>query len=351
MLQIKKVLFIASNIILFTCSVCWAIPTITGITGTVSHGQNLTISGSSFGTKSISTPFKYDNFESGTVNSVFNAIGEESITTSGNRSVNSSYCCARGHQNDGDNDGGIGMGSSSTTDGYYTSFWMKTPSDITWEADGQNKLVRIYTAAPSAPYPNFTLLRNESNSACGTGIELHGSDGGWFEDDEFIATGNWNRIECWFKPSTTLNGSDGIVKVWFNGVLKFSATNWVTSDDGYNSYNGDWRVTNYYWHADKDSYLDEIYFDYTQSRVEIGNNSVFANCTHREIQIPNKWLADGSAIGVTLNLGSFTTEPLYLFVVDSNGVASTGMLLSSSSTPSTNLLSGSVQMSGSVRIQ
>src|SRR5574343_493704 len=44
-----------------------AAPSISGVSGTVSSGQSVTIAGSGFGSKSSAAPMKWDTFESGTV--------------------------------------------------------------------------------------------------------------------------------------------------------------------------------------------------------------------------------------------------------------------------------------------
>src|SRR5205807_496122 len=69
--------------------------------------------------------------------------------------------------------------------------------------------------------------------------------------------------------------------------------------------------------------FDDIYFDYTQARVMIGNSSTFSGSNHREIQIPVSW--SDSGITATLNQGSFANgASVYIFVVDANGNASPG---------------------------
>jgi hypothetical protein len=69
-------------------------------------------------------------------------------------------------------------------------------------------------------------------------------------------------------------------------------------------------------------YLDDVYFDTTQARVEVGNNAIWASCTRREIQIPTAWAA--GEITITVNQSSFSTGTAYLFVVDADGVVSDG---------------------------
>ena len=69
--------------------------------------------------------------------------------------------------------------------------------------------------------------------------------------------------------------------------------------------------------------LDDVYLNNSWARVEIGNNSIYGNCTHREIQIPSSWTS--TSITITLNQGSFTNgDSIYFFVVDSLGNISNG---------------------------
>ena len=82
-------------------------------------------------------------------------------------------------------------------------------------------------------------------------------------------------------------------------------------------------------------YIDDPYIQFgTQQRVEIGNNAVFENCTHREIQPALTWSDTG--ITGTFNRGSFEVgDTVYFFVVDENGVASDGYPVTIGGLPNT----------------
>ena len=71
-------------------------------------------------------------------------------------------------------------------------------------------------------------------------------------------------------------------------------------------------------------YFDDIFIQFnTRARVEIGDASTWANCTHREIQPALTW----SDTGITgpFNQGSFKTgDTVYIFVVDEDGIPSDG---------------------------
>jgi hypothetical protein len=68
-----------------------------------------------------------------------------------------------------------------------------------------------------------------------------------------------------------------------------------------------------------DVYYDDVYIDDSWQRVEIGNQPIYANCTHREMQIPMAW--EDQKIQFKFNQGSFANgQTVYAFVVDNNGV-------------------------------
>lgn len=69
-------------------------------------------------------------------------------------------------------------------------------------------------------------------------------------------------------------------------------------------------------------FFDSIYIDNSFARVEIGDNPIYDNCTHREIQPTEIW--SDNQIQFTLNQGSFSDGQAYLFVIDENGNPSVG---------------------------
>ncbi|NTW27419.1 MAG: hypothetical protein HGA36_03775 [Candidatus Moranbacteria bacterium] len=72
-------------------------------------------------------------------------------------------------------------------------------------------------------------------------------------------------------------------------------------------------------------FLDALYIDNSFARVEIGDNAVYENCTHREIQPTTTWDASGNIILANINKGSFADGAgAYLFVIDEDGTPSAG---------------------------
>ena len=69
--------------------------------------------------------------------------------------------------------------------------------------------------------------------------------------------------------------------------------------------------------------------------VEIGNDEVYGDCTHREVQIPTAWSASGITINVQKgSIGNLSDN--FLFVVDPDGTPSAGFALSGVSESTTN---------------
>ena len=304
----------------------FAEPSISGFGGTLSDGSVITILGGNFGTHPDNSGaeayinYKWDNFESGVINRVFTHTHGVGINLDNQRD-GSTYNGRRPP----DTQAFIGVGSSSTTDGYYTTFWLKVPDDIGWgeeEAKPQMKFCRIGNSYYG--YPNVYPGKIEySGRPYLVSIEPKVYNP-WISDYSTIwDDGGWHRVEFWFRPSSGLGKTDGQVDFRIDGRVIQSDSTVRTDYDGKNTYSG-------YWHAgvivlyecSNQVYFDDIYYDYTRARVELGNSPTFSACTHREIQIPINW--SETSITVTVNKGSFSNgETAYLFVLDRDGNVNT----------------------------
>ncbi len=147
-------------------------------------------------------------------------------------------------------------------------------------------------------------------------------------------TGGWHHIQVYSKLSSPAGTRTGIVWVARDGTVIVNRTDmyllaadatvtWGRLALGYYNSRDMTGCTgvvgnNYMW-------WDDVFVDSGRQRVEIGNNATYSLCTHREIQIPSAWAANGTSITATLNTGTFlNTDPVWLFVVDSDGNASAG---------------------------
>lgn len=140
----------------------------------------------------------------------------------------------------------------------------------------------------------------------------------------------WQRIDLYLQRSSSGGVADGIV--YFNRMGRSSAmvnkTNVITHVAGDNP----WRYLDlsngiasvYEGFLKLNVRMDDVYVDTTQARVEICDTQAWADRTHCEIQPATEW-TDGQ-ITVNFNRGNFTTsQDVYAYVVDSNGVVnSTG---------------------------
>lgn len=154
--------------------------------------------------------------------------------------------------------------------------------------------------------------------------------------------GEWQRLEAYYKKSD-IGVNNGVFE-WrrvgrYGGEVIASNYSIVTHDE--TNKNQIWRylfIGHYYGNLmnsdgspysgirDMDIYYDDIYISRSRARVEIGDKKIFSECTHREVQIIEKWppVINESKIMITINKGSFVNGPVYLFVIDSKGNPSEG---------------------------
>ena len=64
-------------------------------------------------------------------------------------------------------------------------------------------------------------------------------------------------------------------------------------------------------------YVDDVYFDTTWARVEVGDAATYAASTHREIQIVTAW--SDTAVSFTPRRGTLPAGPAWAYVIGSDG--------------------------------
>ena len=149
---------------------------------------------------------------------------------------------------------------------------------------------------------------------------------------------NWYRYETWLR----MNSAPGTG----NGTFRVKVTNPVTgqvvTDNTINNVmfnasgdTGNFRylvVQNYFGNASDGGYSqagngqavafwDDLYISQTEARVEVCDQATYAQCVNKEIQVPTTW-AD-NRITVRLNKGNKSQVGAYLYVVDSTGAVNT----------------------------
>ena len=331
----KKILFTLLFLFLITSYVN-AAPSIDSTIGDVEHGLSLTLNGSNFGTKTTAAPLVWDNFESGTDgNNIDGAnpdIGAAWGTVHGTgvysntQTADNSLMAAMIRWVDPDEQQDIYQ-SLSTTGVYIRYERYMIPSD---------------ESITNCNVKQYYLTNFATEYADGTGMTLvPGGGSSWAYYDQsgdaghtlyysptltFSSTNNgWHTWEFYNQYDIPYSADNGVVKAWVDGVQYLNNTTydhsrqqtWFTGIELGEMYQ---QNQNPDLSASSTCYVfyDNVYIDNTQSRVEIGNASTYADCSNREIQIPHHW--SDSAVGITVNQGSFATDDeVYIWVIDSDG--------------------------------
>ncbi|MFA6467014.1 MAG: MopE-related protein, partial [Patescibacteria group bacterium] len=360
-------------------------PSISSVSGTVSNGQTLTISGTNFGTKLAvggiaGPPVLWDNFEDGTAGNLVQPTAAKwdrvrSDNTSGPRYYAGAIDSSMGVRTGSGIVNGVTAGNTRTLmedDEYrnlYLDYYIRA-----FKGEGlkqrSNKQVMIWSAnagiSEDGPNTAFWQITQGGEEPPFTFSEYSCSNepfsityaNGWGVDEFTTA----RHVQIEYRRPSVMGVNNGHLRMWYDGVL-------VSEDTSFGSYScnpetnyldnlfighyqdvdsaiepqwkwiscpGDARcdqcpagasgcsVDNDDWlPARQDEFFyDNIYIDKSIARVEIGNASTYAASSRREIQIPTTW--NNSSIQITVNPGSFTSgQTVYLYVIDSNGNVNT----------------------------
>ena len=327
--MIKKVFFIIS--ILLISKTSFASPSITAISypDGLTNLKNLTISGSNFGTHADNSPGEYlhywEDCEDQNLSNVFTYVNDFTSSTLNNRHPFSEYSAERDH---GSSVGGIGFLSGvTTTDGFFSRFWVLVPLSVTFSSTGQVKLERVGNSG--ANYPNITVSKHQFTASKSHYITIEGdpaSDSIVYNKSKgsspSLITGEWINIEFWFKPSTGIGNMDGQIIYNFDGVELLNDSAVLTDDGLSNNYsNRKWATGEYYKGASAESYFDDFYKDFTQARVLACEGSIWGSRGYCEPLLLRGWST--TEIWGDFYQGNFSTdETIYFYVIDSSGSVS-----------------------------
>lgn len=319
----------------------FAAPSISGVTGSVSDGGTVTISGSNFGSKSTAAPIKFDMFDDGTNNLHLTESGYWSIFSDNSSDKKPKYTNTNNRTGSSLNalvtlatttNDYFYKGSETFTSYAYINFWLRPSNgNLTGSATAQIKFWRLEHSTTTRPtlaniwQPNassgwlyYTLTREDATSESAGGTNAG--------DITNYNLETWNNVELLITMSSGQDAADGVVTVIHDCVQQDQKTG-LTMFTGTNRFQGiklgefiqDLSIVG----EEAEEHYDDVYIDNTFARVAIGNSSVYANCTVREMQPPTAW-ADGE-VTVTFNQGAFSLgEQIYIFVIDSSNVASSG---------------------------
>ncbi len=320
---------------LFLPSFVLAAPSAPTVSGAVAHGQSISLSGTGFGTKSPVAPLLWDSVDgkySGITNGGIVPLGgtnpwaEASLEvpvhfkTTNPRGKWTAHYTNTGTSN-GEGKAGLGGNNYPGTTLLYASWWMwldKTACTPSYsnkytrftDDGGWGSNVQTFIWAPS----QTILFGVDVGDVGGEWIDTCGKTG-WQRMESVIDNNTTPHPKVYLSVDNTAWGtqpqpiSSSLSKnITGIGCIGFDGSNTPTAQQP----TIDWG---------------EVYVDNTRARVEICNNSVKANATHCEPQIPHTtW--NSTAIQVTVNQGSFAdSSSAYIIVSDSAGAWGTGTLI------------------------
>jgi hypothetical protein len=319
-----------------------AVPALSGVSGVVTQGSALTITGSGFGNKPIAAPYFFSDFDSASVGQTALQAGLDDEGTdgqglpvvsndkafSGKQSLRMDYL-----QNKDSMFPRIGKSGLNSNEVYVSvwTYWTHTAG-----SGGSQFIFKLVRGGANPPYsgvPRFyeTIRPNLAGTVLGSDRgSVNSSNVTAFSDDVNAGQNadGWHRSEYYFKLSEA-GVANGQFQTWVDGVLNAnvsntmsrlagtsSAINYVMSPfDGIDSYG----TSNSY-----EVWADDFYIDTTRARVEIGDASTLSACKKRNILPPQSW--SNSQVSVKANVSMFAPgSNAFIYVFDSSGsVNSTG---------------------------
>lgn len=357
---------------------------ISGVSGTLSHGATLTISGSGFGTHADfggAETFLCKAWNDFTVsmesgNWVFDGLTQNPnnlilATASPLGGACTQFYRKRNINNSvNERQGSVTVNTASNTGVFYTSFWYRESAHSTLGLGNGTKFFRHYFGTSPR---DFFLGPDFANTTEASGI-YGGHDGRYSGTAAFGGTATFNSLldtagsgDVWhlyevteyLRGGTTNFGSDDYLEIYVtlpgtgrqrmmrrgsglaSNAIAAEGTNanennrWIGADvsttdaDGHTC--GDLGSLYGAAFGGSGGHMDyhDAYQSYTIARVMLGNASTFTACDRFHMQIPTVWDAGGGSIQVTANRGAFSSvSGNYLYVVNaSNEVNSNGFLL------------------------
>ncbi|MDY6835186.1 MAG: hypothetical protein SVY53_10350, partial [Chloroflexota bacterium] len=337
-------------------------PVISSISGTPSDGQTITLRGAGFGIHDLDLEWlggAEGAIEQGNLGDVFSKEGwlvdpdsggfsssryDDGQAHSGSEAIRSNIDSTpeQGKWGAGFKyDRGAPISSIYATWWVYTDpaegeggqwkMWRLQPYNNYVDCDGEIKSFHWYEE--NHDHSMFYVMITSDKDDYAQSYPNGNADLRWLDNDDGPNTKQWTRIELYAVESSSPGVRDGtfVYNIHKQTEPVKNLMNW--EDDIMSRALGvedRWQYFTFqnYWgngNADNaDFWIDDIYLQFgTRARVEIGDNPVWAECTHREVQNPTAW-SEGS-IDITLNQGSFEAgDEVYLFVIDEEGQASAG---------------------------
>jgi len=329
--------------------------TITAVSGAIAHGSSLTISGSSFGSKSHPGPAIYDDFD--------DAIGDIA-TPSGGREPQIHQGIFAGYSEWEYSAGGSGAPNIASDGGspkarstnharsvFSSNTYYRLSVAVSGDsfATGDERYISFYYRyrRTSATYARQTkaMIVFPAGSITdaaywSTAFDVQFCEpGGWRQhitatsSEQLSAIsgpaldGEWVRFEMYLRQSapnttdgawhhTTYRPTLGIpakeTLLWDNTIMRTDPTNWEY-----------WEIGGAYWSmcdlsTDTGTVdIDELYIDSVPARVEVCNAPTYSASTHCELQIASAW--SDTSITIGFNQGYLAGGLAYVYVFNAGG--------------------------------
>lgn len=354
-------------VLLFFLTADAAPPVVTDVTGELSQGGSISVTGIDFGPKATAGPIKYEDFEWGADGDSLDGSFWETraddqpspkpdmtISDSGShggsrsgRAIINSVPPGGAPRSDKAWVNNLGFAQTGKA---YVNFWMYwdwgTAIDHPDKGD-DFQIKALYLGDVDDGRADMTpgcYLIGWQHQAYADGVgynwsylTVHGADSIYIRKaPNFTSQHNTiGRTPGWYNiiyqvDMGTPGLSDGEIKVWISSSegeaysYGSDANQMIIagSEDYYDAVRIGWyRGDTSYGHTAL--YYDDIYMDNSFARVEIGDAATYDACTHREVQIPIDW--SDTSLTLAVNTGSFSLgESVYLFVVHEDGSISDG---------------------------
>ncbi len=303
-----------------------------GVSGTLTHGSTITLTGSGFGTHSDYGGAQsflcagWHDVSNGSGNGGNITLGptleypeQWTVPASGGHGPSGRYL-RRVNPNESNYEGGgdWGLSQSGTAGVCLVSCWFRTAAKAIQQS---GKFFRVYSDTS-----NFYTFQGAGRLAFGAACEgMSGTTTIWGSDDTFTGE-TWQRVDLlWQQDPNLVQGYLNGTLIWQRGssLADPNDEQWIPNPWTGNGHS--LGFGGYFDAADRnggfgnDGNWDfcDLYVDYTYARVELGNNATFANCTQSELQIPVTWSA--TEIQFQLNRGGFALgASAWIHVIDSS---------------------------------
>ncbi len=322
------------------CGPAWAAPSVHDVTGTLSNGHSLTVTGTDFGTKEPAAPILWETFDDGAQGERLSTDsdwpsynGPTGGTTYSDVSPHSGGLCVYNYVEEGDpNDQEFGTNNfhfPETDEAYYSYVYRHDGTDVgpAVQKNGRiNGTGNLYNGPGVVALSDSYVYYHPGDAA------VYPSDDngtGRYFDDNLLGSSDWTRHQIYGRLSQPSGSANGLILVSVGSHQKTFA-NIVTRVTGESFQYSSVILGTMFANindvpgARHDMYVDDVYIDHTRARVELCTGSSWETRGVCNPQPPTSWL--GNVIEAAVNTGQWAGGlTVYAYVVDSDGAAnSTG---------------------------